>query len=434
MRNLGSKLFVLLVAAAVVVGLGYAFLPEPVDVDLVTVERGDLLVTVDEDGKTRIREKYTVSAPLNGRILRISLDPGDPVQAGKTLLTMIEPRDPELLDARTVAQAEARVKAAEAVWRQAEPRLEQARVAQADAEADLVRARKAAQSQAIPQSELEDAEFAYRQRSEEVRAARIAEEIARFELEQAKAALIRSKPRTDEPPSHSPSSSTSVASGNGLQGNGAPGNGAANHIPNDVNGWNLPIYSPINGRVLRVLQESAAVVTPGAPLVELGDPLDLEVEIDVLSRDAVRIKPNDLVLLEHWGGTRPLNGRVRVIEPSGFTKISTLGVEEQRVFVIVDLVDPPEERSTLGDGFRVEGRVVIDEARNVLKVPTSAVFRVGEASAVFRVIEGVVHQQTVHIGRQNGLEAEILEGLAEGDYVVLHPSDQIEDGVAVLPR
>ena len=134
MRNLGSKLFVLLVVAAIVVGLGYAFVPEPVDADLVLVQRGDLMVTVDEDGKTRIREKYTVSAPLNGRIVRISLDPGDPVVAGKTLLTMIEPRDPELLDARTVAQTEARVKAAEAAWRQAEPQLEEARAAQALAE------------------------------------------------------------------------------------------------------------------------------------------------------------------------------------------------------------------------------------------------------------------------------------------------------------
>jgi HlyD family secretion protein len=196
----------------------------------------------------------------------------------------------------------------------------------------------------------------------------------------------------------------------------------------------LPIYSPITGRVLRVFQESAAVVTPGISLVELGDPLDLEVEIDVLSRDAVRIHENDLVLFEHWGGDRPLKGRVRVIEPSGFTKISTLGVEEQRVYVIVDLVDPPEERSTLGDGFRVEARVVIDEAKNALKIPTSALFRVGEKSAVYRVVDSVVHQQVVQVGRQNGLDAEILEGLAEGDQIVLHPSDQIEDGVAVRPR
>jgi len=434
MRNLGSKLFVLLVLAAIVVGLGYAFVPEPVDADLVTVERGDLLVTVDEDGKTRIREKYTVSAPLNGRILRISLDPGDPVEAGKTLLTMIEPRDPELLDARTVAQTEASVKAAEAVWRQAEPHLEQARVAQALAEAEVTRARQAARSKAISQGELDNAEYMYRQRNEEVRSARIAEEIARFELEQAKAALIRSKPRMDEPSHDRPTDTSFVASTHGAEGDGEASSNGGEDSYNGSNGWNLPIYSPITGRVLRVFQESAAVVTPGTSLVELGDPVDLEVEIDVLSRDAVRIDPNDLVYLEHWGGERPLKGRVRVIEPSGFTKISTLGVEEQRVYVIVDLVDPPEERPSLGDGFRVEARIVIDEAKNALKIPTSALFRVGDKSAVFKVVDGVVHQTIVKVGRQNGLEAELLEGLAEGDQVVLHPSDQIEDGVAVRPR
>jgi HlyD family secretion protein len=183
--------------------------------------------------------------------------------------------------------------------------------------------------------------------------------------------------------------------------------------------------------VLRVFQESAAVVTPGTPLVELGDPSDLEVEIDVLSRDAVKINAGDLVLLEHWGGERPLEGIVRIVEPAGFTKISTLGVEEQRVYVIVDLDDPPPN---LGDGFRVEARIVIDEARDVLKVPTSALFRVGGDSAVFRVTGGVVHQRPVKIGRQNGLEAEVLDGLAEGDQVVLHPSDRIEEGVEVRQR
>jgi HlyD family secretion protein len=429
MRNIGSKLFVLLVLAAIVAGLVFAFLPEPVDVDLVEVQRGDLAVTVDEDGKTRIREKYVVSAPLAGRILRISLEPGDEVTAGKTLLTMIEPRAPELLDARSIAQAEARVKTAEATLRQVEPKLEEARLAQAHAETELARARQAARNNAITPSELDDAEYAYRQQSEAFRAARIAEEIARFELQQAEAALVRSRPPGDEAAADSgPAPAGTLASAVT-----DVGNGNGNHALSG-NGWNFPIYSPISGRVLRVFQESAAVVTPGAALVELGDPDDLEVEIDVLSRDAVKIHPNDLVYLEHWGGERPLMGRVRTVEPSGFTKISTLGVEEQRVYVIVDLVEPPEERSTLGDGFRVEARVVIDEANNALKIPTSALFRVADKSAVFQVVDGVVRQQMIKIGRQNGLEAEVLEGLAEGDRVVLHPSDQIEEGVQVRQR
>lgn len=422
MRNIGSKLFVLFVVALIVAGLGYAFLPEPVEVDLVAVGRGLLRVTVDEDGKTRIREKYVVSAPLNGRILRISMDPGDQVVAGKTLLTMIEPRDPELLDARTVAQAEARVKAAEAALRQAEPMLEEARAAQSYAESELARLREVYQRNAVSRSELESAELLFRQRSEQLRSARIAQEIAQFELQQARAALMRSRPRDDDAPSAS-----------SPNGDGNP-KVAAEATTNGNGGWNFPIYSPISGRVLRVFQESAAVVMPGTPLVELGDPSDLEAEIDVLSRDAVKIGVGDLVLLEHWGGERPLEGVVRVVEPAGFTKISTLGVEEQRVYVIVDLIDPLAERTSLGDGFRVEARIVIDEARDVLKVPTSALFRVGGESAVFRVVEGVVQQQPVKVGRQNGLEAEILEGLSEGDQIVLHPSDQIEEGVAVRQR
>jgi HlyD family secretion protein len=407
MRNIGSKLFVLAIVALVVGGLGYAFWPEPAEADLAKVERGPLQVTVDEDGKTRIREKYVVSAPLVGRLLRINMEAGDPVVAGKTLLATIEPRDPDLLDARAVAQAEARVKAAEATLKKMEPMLQTVRDAQAFAEAEMTRARKAAAGSAISKSELENAEYDYRQKSEELRSTRIQEEIARFELEQAEAALLRTRPRDDD------------AVGSSSNGNG---------------GWTFTIYSPINGSVLRVLQESAAVVNAGTPLLELGDPLDLEAEVDVLSRDAVKIHPGARVLLEHWGGEKVLQGRVRLVEPSGFTKISTLGVEEQRVNVIVDFVDPPEIRQTLGDGFRVEARIVIDEADDVLKVPTSALFRVGKRSAVFKVTDGVVHEQIVKVGRQNGLEAEVLEGLAAGDEVVIHPSDQVEDGVHVRQR
>jgi HlyD family secretion protein len=439
MRNLGSKLFVLFVAAAIVAGLAYAFVPRPVEVDLVRVDRGTVRVTVDEDGKTRIREKYMVSAPLSGRILRINLDPGDKVEAGKTLLTMIEPRDPELLDARSIAQAEARVKAAEATLTQVEPELETARANQAYAEAEVTRARKAFQGSGVSQSELDNAELLYRQRSEELRSTKLSQEIARFELEQARAALMRSRPRTDEPSPSTPKKAAQAAPANpqsNTDGNGDSPEKTSAVGTTDVenNGWNFPIYSPINGSVLRVLQESTAVVTPGTPLVELGDPSDLEVEVDVLSRDAAKIHPGDEVILEHWGGDAPLQGRVRVVEPSGFTKISTLGVEEQRVWVIVDLMDPPRQRLTLGDGFRVEARIVIDEARNVLKIPTSSLFRLGEDPAVFRVENGVVHQRKVKVGRQNGLEAEITEGLAEGDQVVLHPSDQIEEGVKVRQR
>jgi HlyD family secretion protein len=440
MRNLGSKAFVLVIAAIIVGGLGYAFLPQPIEVDLVEVTRGTVRVTVDQEGKTRIHDKYIVSAPLSGRILRITMRPGDAVEAGKTLLTMIEPRDPELLDARSIAQAEARVKAADATLRQVEPTLESARAGQSFAEAEVTRMRKAFEGKGVSQSELESAEMLNRQRSEELRSARMSEEIAKFELEQAKAALLRSRPRPDAISDKERANTTGNPRKSDpnvqLAGNGNMSEkGDEGETKTAVNGWNFPIYSPIDGRVLKVFQESAAVVTPGTPLVELGDPAgDLEVEIDVLSRDAVKIHPGDAVLLEHWGGEAPLRGRVRVVEPSGFTKISTLGVEEQRVWVIVDFVDPLEKRPTLGDAFRVEARIIIDEARDVLKIPTSALFRVGPDPAVFRVENRVTHQQIVKVGRQNGLEAEILEGLSKGDVVVLHPSDQIQEGVKIRQR
>lgn len=432
MRNLGSKLFVLIIAALLVAGLGYAFMPRPVEIDIVKVDRGNVRVTVDEDGKTRIREKYVVSAPLNGRILRINLDPGDKVEAGKTLLTSIEPRDPELLDARTIAQSEARVKAAEATLRRAEPELEKARSNQGFYEAEVARQRKAFQGGGITRSELESAEMLSRQASEELRSSKVAEDIARFELEQAKAALMRSRPETSDSTAARPQRMAAKTGPVTRDGNGVlPDTGPIDDVVND---WEFPIYSPINGKVLRVFQESSAVVMPGTSLVQLGDPTDLEVEIDVLSRDAAKIRPGNLVLFEHWGGAAPLHGRVRVIEPSGFTKISTLGVEEQRVWIICDIEETPAQRPNIADGFRVEARIVIDEAENALRIPTSSLFRAGEDPAVFRIVDGVVHTQKVKVGRQNGLEAEILEGLSEGDQVVLHPSDQIDNGTKVKQR
>ncbi len=402
-RRLISILFVLGVVGAIVFGL----MPAPVEVDLATVEQGAIRVTVDQDGKTRIREKYVVSAPLAGRLLRIELEPGDPVVAGKTLLASIEPRDPELLDARTIAQAEARVKAAEAAVQKMEPLLDEAKAAQEFAESELQRAResRAKSQRSVSASEVEGKLLAYRTRAALLRTTKHNREIANFELDQARAALMRSRP----PPQDSIETPA-------------------------ANGRNFTIHAPIDGRVLRVFQESTAVVNSGTSLLELGDPTDLEVEIDVLSRDAVRIEPGAHVLLEHWGGEKTLQGRVRLVEPSAFTKISTLGVEEQRVNAIVDLVDPPQDRTALGDGFRVEARIIVSEATDVLKTPTSALFRVGEEWAVFRVVAGVAQQTVVKLGMQNGLQAEVVEGLAAGDQVVVHPGDDVADGTGVEAR
>lgn len=418
-------LALLALAGSIVAAVVWAFLPEPVAVDLASVERGRLRVTVDEDGKTRIRERYTVSAPLGGQLLRIELDPGDEVEAGKTLLARIIPPDPELLDARAVAQAEARVAAAAAALEKIEPLREQAVAAQAYAEEQLQRARRLGRP-TVTETELDRAELEATLRAEDLKSARIAEEIARFELEQARAALLRARPTGSDPNGPAPGDDPQPRQEERMD-------DAVNGLPTQFD-QNFLIHSPINGRVLRVIQESSAVVTPGTPLLELGDPVDLEVVVDVLSQDAVKINPGDRVLLEHWGGDRPLEGRVRIVEPAAKTKISTLGVEEQRVDVIIDLLEPTAKRGPLGDGFRVEARVVIWQEDDVLKVPTSALFRQGNNWAVFRVVDGLAHATHLTIGHQNGLEAQVLEGLHAGDQVVIHPSDAVEDGVAIRPR
>ena len=405
-----KKLVPALAALAIVVVVAYGLIPEPVQVDLARVAKSDIRVTVDEDGKTRIRERYVVSAPLAGRLLRIDLHPGDEVVSGETLLATIEPRDPDLLDARSIAQAEARVSAAEASLEKMGPLLEEATAAQEFAESELRRVRDARTSKAssVSESEIQSKLLAYRTASALLRTSKHNEEIARFELQQARAALIHSRPSEGASASHDDS--------------------------NNDNANNFVILAPISGRVLRVFQESSAVVGSGTAILELGDPRDLEVEVDVLSRDAVRIEPGDKVSLDHWGGAQPLQGVVRLVEPSAFTKISTLGVEEQRVNVIVDLLDPPGNRIALGDGFRVEARIVVDEAADVLTAPASALFRAGEGWATFVARDGVAHLQTVELGLRSGLAAEVLGGLSDGEAVVVHPGDDIFDGASIRPR
>ncbi|MFO0947266.1 MAG: HlyD family efflux transporter periplasmic adaptor subunit [Planctomycetota bacterium] len=393
-----------LISLALVAALGYAFWPKPLPVDIESVTRGPMEVTVDEEGKTRIKEHYMVSAPLGGRLRRIVLDPGDEVVAGQTLLAVIEPNDPALLDARALAEATARVKAAEASVQQSVPNLERARTALEFAQSEFRRAKQLAERNNLAQQELENAELALRVKTEEYKSAQFAEQIAKFEEELAQAALIRVKPSL------------------------------ANENAGSSDSPKIEIHSPINGRVLHVKEENAVVVMPGAPLIELGDTRDLEIEIDVLSSDAVKIQPGALVRLEHWGGELPLLGRVRLVEPAAFTKISALGVEEQRVNVVVDFEDDPSKRNSLGDGFRVEARIVVWRNDSVLKVPANALFRQGKDWAVFRVENNRAILRKIKIGQNNGLEAEVLEGLSEGDRVVAHPSDKIVDGVRVTAR
>lgn len=396
---LRSTLYLLLAAGAAA-AIAWSFWPQPVPVELAAIGRGSLRVTVDEDGKTRIKERYVVSAPLAGRLLRIELDPGDAVRRGTTQLAVIEPVAPEMLDVRELAQAEAKVQAAEAVLARVEPAMERARAEWEFSESELARIRALVRSKAASNQELEQAQMQYRAREADLRSARFAQDVASFELEMAKAALLHAQPP-------------------------AAGETARRRFE---------ISSPISGQVLRVHEESETIVQRGMALLELGDPTDLEVEVDVLSVDAVQIAPGTKAFLEQWGGQQPLIATVRLVEPAGFTKISALGVEEQRVNVILDLDDPADRRRTLGDAFRVEARIVIWEQDDVLQVPTGALFRQRDQWAAFVRRDGQAELRIVTIGHRNSLAAEILDGLAEGEQVILHPSDKIADGTSIELR
>jgi HlyD family secretion protein len=389
-----------LVGLAVLALLVLAFRPAAVPAETARVARGPMRVTVDHEGRTRIRERYVVSAPLAGQLGRVTLKPGARVEQDKTPLAVIEPTDPALLDERARAQAEARVKSAESQRHQAKANLVRAQAAAELTQRDLARARESAATNSIAPQDLDAAVLREQMAAGELRAAQFAVQTATFDENQAKAALLRTRPRS----------------------------------PGDPEQWRFEIPSPITGKVLRVFQESAAVVAPGTRLLELGDPTDLEVEIDLLSTDAVKVRPGMRVLLEHWGGEGSLNARVRLVEPAGFLKVSALGVEEQRVWVIADLTDPREKWQALGDAYRVEARVLIWEENDVMKVPAGALFRRGGEWAVFRLANGRAELRLVRIGRMNGLEAQVLEGLTEGDEVIVHPSDRIADGTRVEGR
>jgi HlyD family secretion protein len=385
------------------IGLVAALRPKPLPVDVAKAARGPLRVTVDEDGKTRIKERYVVSAPLFGRLQRIELKPGATVEAGRTVMAVIEPSLPDLLDPRTRLTAQARVGGAQAALEAAKARLERARAAHELEKRNLARVRPLVPGVSVTQEERDRVEHAEWIAREELRAAQSAVQVAEYDLEQARAVLVQVQ---------APSS-------------------AADALAPAVR---FEVRAPIDGKVLRVFQESAAVVPAGTRLLELGDPADLEVEIDVLSRDAVRIAPGARVYLEHWGGEGSLLARVRLVEPAAFLKISALGIEEQRVYVIADLVDPPEKRPRLGDAYRVEARIVVWESDDVLKVPAGALFRHEGGWAVFVAENGTARRRPLTVGANNGLEAVVLEGLAEGDAVILNPSDRVTDGAAVAPR
>jgi HlyD family secretion protein len=389
----------MLLTAVIVVALGYGFWPQPLWVEAATVARRPLRVTVEAEGKTRLIDRYVLSAPVAGYLHRIDWKIGDGVRQGQPL-ARIDPLPSEVLDPRRRAQAEARVAASEASLQAAQ---EAATAARAEADyAKLEFERIAAlckQRCVVTEAERDRAESRARQTQAQLRSAQFAVEVARHEVESAKTALRHSAAQ--------------------------PG-GAARET--------VIVRAPVEGQILARPRQSEGIVEPGAALLEVGDPRALEVAVDVLSADAVRIRPGTPVILDRWGGEEPLEGVTRSVEPVGFTKLSALGVEEQRVWVVADLRSPVEAWSRLGDGYRVEASFVVWQGERVLQIPASALFRQGEGWAAFVIDDGQVRRRAVEIGQRGGLTVEIRSGLAEGERVVTHPDDALREGAAVRVR
>jgi HlyD family secretion protein len=390
--------------AAIVLG----FRQQPVPVESARAQRGPMRVTVEEEGKTRLRTRYIVSAPVTGYVRRLRWKAGDTIRGGEAI-AVLEPPKAAVLDSRTREQNHARVNAAEAALAVAEARVRtaegQARITQADLtywrrQRDRDEALRKSGDIALErfdktQSEVGRLEATAAAAERSVQAARAEVESARAELATARAALR-------------PTEVTASASGE-----------------------LVTVAAPASGRIIRVIRESEGLLNSGEPLVEIGNANALEVVVEVLSPDAVKIAPGTRVLLSRWGGETPLEARVRVIEPGGFTKLSALGVEEQRVRVVADIISPESEWSRLGDGYRVEAAFVLWESDQALRIPANSIFRHGDDWAVFAIEGGLARRKRVKIDHRNGLLAEIESGLNEGDEVVAHPDDTVKDGVPV---
>lgn len=394
----GPRLIGAMAVVVVILALSLALRTPPVPVELGSVSRGPMTVTVDDLGETRVTNLYIVSAPVSGQLLRVPLKPGTLVLPRTTVLAHIVPADPAPLDPRTNAQIIAHIRALEAQVTVAEARIREARATQALAERELKRTEALSLRGFVAQATLDRA-GSERDRSRAALAqATEAADVARHDLAATRATLITA-------------------------GGPARGRGA------------VAVTSPVAGYVLRVSQESARVVSAGTPLVEIGDPEQLEMVTDLLSDDAVRVRPGAPVLIEHWGGNRPLRGTVRLVEPYGFLKISALGVEEQRVNVIMDFDDPRKAWERLGHGYRATVRIALWSARDVVRVPVGALFRTGSQWSVFVVDDdGRAQLARIEVDHMNDEVAEVRRGLEPGSRVILHPGDKVGDGVKVKQR
>lgn len=386
----------LLLAVAAVAAFAFALRPRPVKVEVTPAVKGLFEQSIDKDGKTRVRERYTVSAPLAGRLQRIRLKAGDAVRQGE-LVAVIVPSAPALLDVRTERELHERLGAAEAARARSLVQVTRAQAALAQSQADYARNRTLAREGFVSQSQLERARLQVNLDTRALEAARFEDHAAVHQVEQARAALLRLQQEAGGRP---------VAAR-----------------------WE--IHAPVSGRVLKIDRDSEGDVAPGTALLEIGDPADLEVVVDVLTTDAVNVHPNAPVRIDNWGGPAALMGRVRRVEPGAYTKVSALGIEEQRSNIDIDIVSPRPQWQTLGDGYRVDAHIIVYSRKDALKVPASALFRDGNRWAVFIIDHNRARKRTVQVGHRNGIEAEITGGLAAGEQVVLYPGDALKDDARV---
>ena len=391
-----KRLLVPVVTIAMIGILALALRPRPVDVEVARVVRGHFEASIVEDGKTRVRERYTIAAPVAGTLLRVGLKAGDAVRADDAVASIL-PNLAPLLDARARQEAEQRLGAAEAAEARTAALVVQAAATATQARVDAERSRTLVAQGAAPQSRQERDDLALNTSQRALEAARFAHHVAEHEVDLARAALI-----------------------------------ADDAARKGVAAWQ--VRSPVAGRVLRVLQDSEVPVALGAPLLEVGNPTDLEVVVDFLTTDAVRIHPGDLARIEDWGGDKPLQGKVRVVEPGGFTKVSALGVDEQRTNVVIDIVEPPAVHPTLADGYRVDARVVVAALDDAVIVPTGALFRDKDGWAVFAVVDGLARKRAVVLSQRAETTAAVQRGLTAGDTVIMFPTDAVTEGVRVRPR
>jgi HlyD family secretion protein len=390
----------IILAVSFIGALVYALMPEKIKVDIVSLERGDLLITLDGEGKTRIHDIYTVSTPIDGRITRIESEPGDFVTAGETLIANMYPANPNFLDKRAETQAQADVQGAQAALSLANSRVKQAKAQLEFDKSDYKRTQELFNKKSISKAGLERAELRLKTLQAEYETALSNKNVMQSRLESSQARLL--KPSEED--------------------------------LHDKDDCQICIRSPVDGRVLRILHKSESIVPVGTALVEIGDPADLEINIEMLSGNAVKVQVGDEAIIKRWGGESELKATVKVIEPSGFTKISALGVEEQRVNIILSFTDPREKWQSLGDAFRVEASIIVDRVENALLVPISALFRDNEQWVVFKEIDGNAHLQKVKVGRKNDSYAEVLDGLDISDKIIIHPGNSVADGVKIVQR